>query len=204
MRSSPLASKELAGGCVLVALGLLGLYAGRGLKIGSLAAMGPGFFPLLLSALVLVVGLGLVAAGLLREGETVEKMMPGRVAMIALAVILFGMLVRGASVGPLTIPACGVVIAAPVCMIVSGFSTGWPRMAPLLANALIMPALAILLFADLLNLPMPVFPDALRGNLPPGWTEKAALRAISGGMIVAGAALVMLGRARASRMQAQG
>ena len=38
----------------------------------------------------------------------------------------------------------------------------------------------MVLFGDLLNLPIPVFPQALTGLFPADWSQKAMLRATAG------------------------
>jgi hypothetical protein len=49
----------------------------------------------------------------------------------------------------------------------------------------------MVLFGDLLNLPIPVFPQALTGLFPADWSQKAVLRATAAIMAVA-AALVFI------------
>ena len=46
----------------------------------------------------------------------------------------------------------------------------------------------MVLFGDLLNLPIPVFPQALTSLFPADWSQKAVLRATAG--IMAAAAII--------------
>lgn len=52
--------RELAAAAVLLAFGLFAVTQARGLRFGTVAAPGPGFFPLCLSAALCVVGIGLL------------------------------------------------------------------------------------------------------------------------------------------------
>ena len=60
-----------------------------------------------------------------------------------------------------------------------------------LANVLAVSSAAqsMVLFGDLLNLPIPVFPQALTGLFPADWSQKAVLRATAG--IMAAAAIIL-------------
>ncbi|MDH6166196.1 hypothetical protein M2282_001337 [Variovorax boronicumulans] len=56
----PLASrfkKDYYGGALLVVIGLAAVYAGVGYRVGELAHMGPGFFPVALGGLLALTGL---------------------------------------------------------------------------------------------------------------------------------------------------
>ncbi|HMH49529.1 MAG TPA: tripartite tricarboxylate transporter TctB family protein [Candidatus Acidoferrum sp.] len=52
--------RELAAAAVLLAFGLFAVIQARGLRFGTVAAPGPGFFPLCLALALCVVGIGLV------------------------------------------------------------------------------------------------------------------------------------------------
>jgi hypothetical protein len=54
-------TRDHAGGALMVALGAGVALAARGYEIGTLRAMGSGFFPLVLGVLLVVVGLAIVA-----------------------------------------------------------------------------------------------------------------------------------------------
>ena len=61
MRGVTRLPRDVWAGLVFVAIGLVALIQVRRYPIGTLTAMGPGYFPLILS--VLLVGLGLGSAG---------------------------------------------------------------------------------------------------------------------------------------------
>lgn len=49
--------KDYYGGALLIVIGLAAVYAGVGYRVGELAHMGPGFFPVALGALLALTGL---------------------------------------------------------------------------------------------------------------------------------------------------
>jgi hypothetical protein len=59
----------------------------------------------------------------------------------------------------------------------------------------------MVLFGDLLNLPIPVFPQALTGFFPADWSQKAVLRATA--IIMAAAALIVFLSSRRGRRTVQ-
>ena len=62
--------QDLGAGLVFVLIGLAGLYFGSDLTFGTAARMGPGYFPILLSAMIAAVGeLGVPIRAGLHTGE---------------------------------------------------------------------------------------------------------------------------------------
>ena len=56
--------QDLGAGAVFVLIGVAGLYFGRELAFGTAARMGPGYFPTLLSILILAIGIIVAIRGL--------------------------------------------------------------------------------------------------------------------------------------------
>jgi Tripartite tricarboxylate transporter TctB family len=57
LRPAPQFKKDYYGGALLVVVGLAAVYAGVGYRVGELAHMGPGFFPVALGGLLALTGL---------------------------------------------------------------------------------------------------------------------------------------------------
>jgi len=68
-----LASKDFLAGILYMVFGLLGLWLGRDLESGTAEAMGAGFFPRLVCALLIAIGALLAALSVMRTGETLER-----------------------------------------------------------------------------------------------------------------------------------
>ena len=66
MPSGVLSNKDFWGGLMLVAIGATAMALGRDYPFGSALRMGPGYFPMVLGALLILFGLSIMATGLRR------------------------------------------------------------------------------------------------------------------------------------------
>ncbi len=64
--------QDLGAGIVFILIGLAGIVFGRDLAVGTAMRMGPGYFPMLLCALLILIGLVLGARSLMVAGPAVE------------------------------------------------------------------------------------------------------------------------------------
>jgi hypothetical protein len=194
------APQSLAGGLLLIALAALALWLTQDLDQGTLNAMGPAMLPRWLAIGVGLSGLALLAAAFLKEGDLLERWsLRGPVFVIG-AILAFALTIRGYAFGSLVLPGLGLLVAGPLAIIIGGYATPEARLRDLVILALSLTPFCMVLFGDLLNLPIPVFPQALTGLFPADWSQKAVLRATAAIMAVA-AVLVFLatrGRRQAS------
>jgi hypothetical protein len=86
--------QDLGAGVVFMAIGLAGLYFGSELAFGTSGRMGPGYFPVLLSALIIVVGLVVGFKGLTIEGPPIEPVQLRPISFIIAAILIFGLLIE--------------------------------------------------------------------------------------------------------------
>jgi putative tricarboxylic transport membrane protein len=97
--------RDVVGGLLIVGIGGLFLLFGRELPVGSSFRMGPGYFPLILSWLM--VALGAVMAGLAWRAEHQEGafgLVPWRGLVLILgATVLFGLALRGLGLAPVLV-----------------------------------------------------------------------------------------------------
>jgi hypothetical protein len=190
------APQSLAGGVLLIALAALALWLTRDLDQGTLNSMGPAMLPRWLAMAVGLSGLALLAFAFLKQGDVLERWsLRGPVFVIG-AILAFAITIRPFSFGPLAIPGLGMVIAGPLAIIIGGFATPEARLRDLVILALSLTPFCMVLFGDLLNLPIPVFPQALTGLFPADWSQKAVLRATAATMAVAAAILFFATRSR--------
>ena len=70
--------KDYYGGALMVLIGLAAVYASLGYSLGSLAHMGPGFFPCAVGALLALVGILIAATA--RGGKAPAEPVPGHAA----------------------------------------------------------------------------------------------------------------------------
>lgn len=198
-RSGPVrAPQSAAGGILLIALAALAFWLTRDLSLGTLGAMGPAMLPRVLAAGVGLCGLGLLVLGFVSEGDPLERWGLRGPFFIILGILAFAVTIRPYAFGPVAIPGLGILVAGPLAIIIGGLATPEVRFRELVILALSLTPFCMVLFGDVLNLPIPVFPQALAGLFPADWSQKAILRATAAAM-VAGAVLVFfLGRGRRS------
>ena len=189
-RGSVRAPQSLAGGSLLIALAALALWLTRDLDQGTLNAMGPAMLPRWLAIGVGLSGLALLAFAFIKEGDALERWgLRGPVFVIG-AIVAFALTIRPFSFGGgLATPGLGLLFAGPLAIILGGYATPEARLRDLVLLALSLTPFCMVLFGDLLNLPIPVFPQALTSLFPSDWSQKAVLRATAG--IMAAAAIIL-------------
>jgi len=82
-------------GALFVATGLFFLVQSLGLEIGTAFRMGPGYFPLVLSGILMLLGLVIVVQAARVQGEPIGPLAWRGMLFILPAPILFALLVRG-------------------------------------------------------------------------------------------------------------
>jgi len=87
-------NKDFWAGMMLLGIGAAAMFISRDYRFGSASRMGPGFFPILLSVILMAFGVGIMAVGL-RSGEKIQ----GRLSLRALillpsSLLLFGILME--------------------------------------------------------------------------------------------------------------
>lgn len=85
--------QDLGAGVVFLAIGAAGLYFGQDLSFGSSARMGPGYFPTILSWLIIAIGLLLAAKSLRVDGPPIERLYFRPLFAILAAILAFGLLI---------------------------------------------------------------------------------------------------------------
>lgn len=202
------APQSLAGGLFLLFLAALALWLTKDLTQGSLNAMGPAMLPRWLAVGVGLSGLALVVLAFLKEGEPLERWSIRGPFFIIWAILAFAVTIRAGtwtlgfgslSVGPLNLPGLGLMVAGPLAVIIGGHATPEARPRDLVILALSLTPVCMVLFGDsaLLNLPIPMFPQALAPLFPAGWSQNAILRTLA--IIMAAAALLIFLTTRGRR-----
>ncbi|HEV7277172.1 MAG TPA: tripartite tricarboxylate transporter TctB family protein [Devosiaceae bacterium] len=133
------------------------------LPMGEIRNFGPGFLPKLFGAGLAVGATALTAWGLLQppsQAERVKLAFRGPVVVTS-GILFFALFIRGWQVGPIAAPQLGLMIVAPVTVVLTGFGSREGNARELLVLGFGLTALGTLLFADLLNLRLPLFPQAL-------------------------------------------
>ncbi|EIM25388.1 tripartite tricarboxylate transporter TctB family protein [Microvirga lotononidis] len=191
-RAGPVRSPQsLVAGLTLVALAALSLWLISDLDQGTLQSMGPALLPRWLAIAVGLCGLVLVGTSFTTDGDFLERWsLRGPVFVIG-SILAFALTIRGYSFGAFALPGLGLLVAGPLGIILGGYATPEARLRELVILALSLTPFCMVLFGDLLNLPIPVFPQALTSLFPADWSQKAVLRACAA-LMTAGAIVIFL------------
>jgi len=138
---------------MFIAFAVTGFALSAELDSGSAIVMGPGYFPRLLSAILLVLGISITAVGLWggaknpTHGWTVRPL-----AMVSIAALLFAALLQRG----------GIVLAIAVTVLVGSFAGVPPRAIhlALLTVALVFGSVALFVWG--IGIPLPIWPSLAR------------------------------------------
>ena len=93
--------------------------------------------------------------------------------------------------GAFSVPGLGLAVADPLAIIIGGYATHEARLRDLLILALLLTPFCMILFGDLLNLPIPIFPQRFVELFPATWSQKQILR-LTAALLGSSALLVFL------------
>jgi len=202
--------RNLVGGLLLAALGVVALLLSRDLDPGTLREMGPGMMPRWLAGGVALCGLFLVAAAFLRERDPMDEdhaavALPLRgPLLVVLAILVFAATIRPLHLGSVQMPGLGLAIGGPLTLVLAGYATPEARLRELIALAFGLTAFCLLLFGDLLNQPIPIMPRALADLFPDAWSEHMILRVTAAGLAAVAALAYLANRRSGERAEDSG
>ena len=102
--------QDLGAGLLFIAIGGVGLWWGREYEVGTTANMGPGFVPLALSGLLVLMGVLIGLRACRVAGPAVERIHWRPVLVLTLAMLAFAGLIRTAGFAPAVVAT--VIVAA--------------------------------------------------------------------------------------------
>ena len=146
-------AKDLLAGCMFLAFGLAFLFLAQAYPLGSARRMGPAYFPVVLSLILIAIGLATMTRALLVAGPPIRDAAGKSLALVTAGVVLFGIAVQGAGLG----------IATAALVLVSAAASRSFRLVPTLVLALGLATFCILVFIVGLGLPFPALGPWLRG-----------------------------------------
>lgn len=133
-------------GLVIAVIAAIAYLLLKDLRIGTLARIGPGFFPILLTGMLALLSAVLLIKSFFGQNDPAEKWYPRPILFISLAVVVFGLLVERTGLIPATIAA----------VLVSGLSSTATRPRELLMLAPIVAVVVSVIFVFGLGLPIPI------------------------------------------------
>jgi hypothetical protein len=84
--------QDLGAGLLFIFIGLVGLYFGKDLTFGSARSMGPGFFPMWLSSIIVAMGAICATKSIALQGPEIERVTLKPILFVFAGVLLFGYL----------------------------------------------------------------------------------------------------------------
>jgi hypothetical protein len=139
--------QDLGAGLVFVLIGVAGLVFGQDLAFGSAARMGPGFFPTLLSWLIIAIGLVLAIKSLATEGPAIEPLQLRPLLAILVAILGFGVL----------IDRVGLALSAAALTLVAACARRKVNLTETLLLAVGLALFTVLIFSYALKQPLPAW-----------------------------------------------
>jgi hypothetical protein len=143
-------SKDFFAGLLYIAFGASAVAIGRSYPLGSTAHMGPGYFPMLVGTLLVLIGIVVAARGVRVRAEPVQRMAIAPLALVLGAVLLFAV----------AIEKLGLVLALLAVVVIGYLANPRRRISELIVLAAILIASSVLVFFYGLKLPFKLWPGA--------------------------------------------
>ena len=148
------ARKDLLAGGTFAALGLAFAVTSTTYEVGTALRMGPGYFPLVLGSMLVVLGVLIAVKGFVAgEGDDLGPVPWRSMALLVSAILFFGFTVRG----------LGLVPSLLVTVFLAGMAGRRARVIPAAVIAVSLTALCVLIFVIALQLRLPYLGPWLQG-----------------------------------------
>jgi hypothetical protein len=139
--------KDFLAGLIFIGLGAAFAIGALGYPLGSALRMGPGYIPVALGGVLVLLGLLVVVEGFYAEGSELGPTPWRAIVLILAAIFFFGLMVRRLGLAPTLF----------IASFIASFSSREMRLVPALVIALALTVFCILIFVKALGLPVPLF-----------------------------------------------
>jgi Tripartite tricarboxylate transporter TctB family len=146
---------DFAGGLFLLGIAAVGYAGAFTLPFGQLSGIGSGLLPKVVAVLVATFGAALALRGLALGGDQLERWAVRGPLLVLASVLVFAFTIR----------SLGLVVAGPLCFIISALADRDTRPVEVVISATVATLACGFLFKDLLNLPIPFDPMSILGPL---------------------------------------
>jgi hypothetical protein len=169
---------DVIGGGVIVFLAGLIWYGAIGLNVGTMADFGTGAMPKALSIVLLAIGGVLLILGLTQPNEDAERfdIAIRPMAIVVIAILLFGLFIRGGNFALVTTPQLGLMVVGPLTVFIAGCATPQMDVKALLVLSFGLTAAMLLVFVDLLGVTIPIFPKHIQNAIALSFDAETAVR----------------------------
>lgn len=138
--------KDFYAGLLFILFGAAFMWVAQDYSFGTARRMGPAFFPVILSGILIAIGIVISARGIMVSEEPMRGFTLKGLVLVIVSTLLFGFLVRSA----------GVPIATAVLVAVSAYASQRFNWKPTLVLAIGIAVFCVVVFIYALGLPMPV------------------------------------------------
>jgi hypothetical protein len=138
--------KDFFAGLLFVLFGVAFIWVARDYGFGTARRMGPSFFPIVLAAILVVIGTIIGVRGVAVVEDPPRGFTFKGLLLVIVSTVLFAVLVRNA----------GIPVATAVLVAVSAFASQRFKLMPTLVLAVGMAVFCVVVFVYALGLPMPV------------------------------------------------
>jgi hypothetical protein len=138
--------KDLLAGLIYILFGASAILIAREYNMGTAFKMGPAFFPTVLSMLLVGVGAISIIRAFILPGTPIGAISIKGLLLVTLAIVVFGLVVRGA----------GLAIALPLLLFISAAASVKFRWQTTLMIAVGLTLFCVLVFLKGLGIPLPV------------------------------------------------
>ncbi len=139
--------QDLGAGLLFLLFGFAGMFLGRELDIGTARNMGPGYFPMLISGLIVLVGLIVVGRSFSVDGPAIERLQFRPIFVLLVALAIFSFFIR----------EIGVVLTSILMIVVAAYARPKVGIVETLAFAVCVAVFVAVVFVFGLNQPMPLW-----------------------------------------------
>jgi hypothetical protein len=139
--------KDFYAGLFFFFIGIVTVFEARGYSIGTARDMGPGYFPILIGYLLVMIGGVATVRGLWLKGEGIKIPLTRPLVMVSCAALSFALLLK----------PCGLIIALLALVLLSCLGSREFGIRYAVILFFILAAIATVLFVYILGLPLPLF-----------------------------------------------
>ncbi|MDI6028785.1 tripartite tricarboxylate transporter TctB family protein [Corticibacterium sp. UT-5YL-CI-8] len=139
---------DVAAGGLMIAIGIVFIYFGSGLRMGTLARMGPGYVPIAASCLLIVLGALIALPAFRKPGEEVEWPALRPFVVVVVCPIVFGLLIE----------RIGMVLTVLIVASIARFATRQRFGLEAIVMPVVLTAFCVALFTYALSLPLKLWP----------------------------------------------
>ncbi|MEQ9108508.1 MAG: tripartite tricarboxylate transporter TctB family protein [Limnobacter sp.] len=139
--------RDFWAGLLYLVIGAAALYMAKDYEMGTAVSMGPGYFPIVLSGLLILIGSISLIRSFIVEGEPLEGFAVSKILYVTVSIVAFALVVEGA----------GFAIAVILVFAISAMGSKFFNWKFTLGIALASSIFCSLLFVKGLGIPLPIF-----------------------------------------------